>query len=388
MKARKTLRVAVPAGIGVVSLGAALFTPSLANAQDPSLPIISRLELVQNMLSAKQQPYSGTIVATSNLFGSVSSLVGSAIPNVTLPQGTATINVWKGAKDQLRAQILNASSERDVYVNGTSAWLWDSSTMSAVHVKTNAATSVSSTISGKLSAIKSKLSAAALDPATLAKDIIAKVSPYVNIAVGQTNYIGGQAVYDLELVPLESSSLIRTINIYVDANNWNVLGVDVVSTSSSTPVLSSEFSAVNFSAPSPSVFNFTPPPGAKVESKTLTPPLGSKAGTKMQGNQVGGAMAKKFISSSSTPKVATFGSGFTSVVMTAPGSYQSLVTKAGPKYRSLFAQVLTSYQTPFGSGKVLSTPLFNVMVLPNGQMVAGAVTLNQLAIDATMGYKA
>lgn len=387
MKARKTLRVAVPVGIGVASLGAALFTPSLASAQDPSLPIISRVELVQNMLSAKPTPYSGTVVATSNLFGSVSSLVGSAIPNVTLPQGTATVNVWKGVKDQLRAQLLNATSERDLYVNGRTVWLWDSSTMSAMHINVDASTSAHSTAGSRFSAIRSKFSAAALDPGTLAKEIMAKVSPYVNITVGQNDYIGGQPVYDLQLVPLESASLIRTINIFVDANNWHVLGVNVVSTSSSTPVLSSEFSAVSFSTPSPSVFSFTPPQGAKVQSKNFTVPMGSKPATSGLGSQRSEVLAKRFMSSKSTPKVATFGSGLTTVVMTAPGSYQSLLTKVGSKYHSLFAQVLTSYQTPFGSGKVLSTPLFNVMVLPNGQMVAGAVTLNQLAIDATMGYQ-
>ena len=379
MKARRTLRVVVPLGIGGASLGAAMMTPSLASAQDPSLPIISRVELVQNMLAAKPAPYSGTVVATSNLLGSASSLASSAIPHISLPQGTATVKMWRGIKDQFRAQLLNSSSERDLYVNGNAAWLWDSSTMSAVHLTMKSPRTAV--------AIDKKYSPAAFDPRTLAKEIVAKVSPYVNITRGQNNYIGGQPVYDLRLVPLDYSSLIRNINIYIDANNWQVLGVNVVSTASSTPVLSSEFSSIDFATPSRSVFKFVPPQGTKVSNKAIAVASKNRNGVAVERVQNGLAMAKTFISSASVGKVTTFGNGLTSVVVTGPGSYQSLVRKAGTKYHSLFAQVFTKYETPFGMGKVLSTPLFNVMVLPNGQMIAGAVTLNQLAIDATMGYR-
>jgi hypothetical protein len=223
MKARKSLRVIVPAGIGVASLGAALVTPSLASAQDPTLPVVSRVQLVQNMLSAKPTPFSGTLVVTSNLFGSVSSLASSALPGVTLPQGTATVNLWRGLKDQLRAQLLNSTSERDLYVNGPNAWLWDSSTMSAVHLIASGSQPTEDSVPKDFSPTK-------LDPAVIAKDLLANLSPYVNVSIGQNNYVGGQPVYDLQLQPLDSSSLVRTINIYVDANNWRVVGVDVIST--------------------------------------------------------------------------------------------------------------------------------------------------------------
>jgi outer membrane lipoprotein-sorting protein len=384
MRARKSLRVIVPASIGVASLGAALVTPSLASAQDPTLPVVSRVQLVQNMLSAKPTPFSGTLVVTSNLFGSVSSLASSALPGVTLPQGTATVNLWRGLKDQLRAQLLNSTSERDLYVNGPNAWLWDSSTMSAVHLIASGSQPTEDSVPKDFSPTK-------LDPAVIAKDLLANLSPYVNVSIGQNNYVGGQPVYDLQLQPLDSSSLVRTINIYVDANNWRVVGVDVISTSSSVPVLSSEFSTISFSTPSASVFSFTPPEGAKVTTKVLTFPERNSTATEspatLSKKQLGSQMTERFLSSKGAEKPKLFGSGLTSVVVSAPGAFQSLQAEAGSKYRALFTQVFTSYQTPFGEGKVLSTPLFNVMVLPNGQIVAGAVTLNQLAIDATMGYQ-
>lgn len=369
MRGIRSMKVLIPASVGVLTLGAAVFTPSLASAQDPSLPIVSKVGLVQNMLSAKAEPFAGSVVATSNLFGSLSSLVASHTPGVTLPEGTTTAKIWKGKGKTARIQVLNSSSERDLYVNGSSSWLWSSSGMTALHV-------VGSSTPAMIGGVPSSM----MNPSQLASSILSQAGPYINLTLGHNTYIGGVASYQLVVQPSSSASLIASVHIFVDASNWHVLGVEVFSKSESSPVLSVEFSSIKFGLQPSAVFQFTPPPGAKISTKVLK-------GTKSTRQRAFKKGAMKNILPQATNKATVLGSGWDQVLVTPPGSYAADLSRLGATYAPLLKSTMTSYETPFGVGKVLSTPLLNIMVLPNGQMIAGAVSMNQLAIDATLGYR-
>jgi outer membrane lipoprotein-sorting protein len=382
MISRRAVRLGVPVGIGLVSLGAALVTPSLAGAQNPSLPIVSRASLIAGVLSAKPTPFSGTVVVSSSLLGNASTVLNAVAGGVPLPDGTATVNLWYGGSGRARAQLLNASSERDLYLDGKSVWLWTSSTMTATHIVLPSKSSQTAQVA------PSTMQPSTYDPQVLAQKLLTKLSSTTTISVGKPAYIGGQAAYELSLHPTDRNSLFRRVEIFIDAQNHRVLGLDVVDRGNST-VFSIRYSKVSYGAPSASVFSFTPPSGATVKqiAPTSLVPKSSmstsgKAATNSAAptveNQLNASHALKFV-----------GKGWSVVGVTPAGEYNALVqqfSKSPSNAMELKAleKAFTTVSTPSGPARLLSTPLLNVLVLQNGTILVGSVDTAELVADSTL----
>lgn len=374
----RSSRVFVPAGVVVVSLAAALNTPSLAGAQNPSLPVVSPLSIIQQVLSAKPTPISGTIVINSALLGSAAQSLSSLAGGITLPTGTSTINVWSTTTGAFRAQVLNPQSERDVYFNGTTGWVWDSSTQSAVKVAVPTTTPASVP---KLATTQGVY----YNPKMLAESILKHVGRATRFQVGKPAYIGGEAAYNLILSPSVGGSLFRSIHIYTSQQTGAILGIDVISSYTSSSVLSLYYTNVSFSTPASSIFDFTPPAGAKVTTAVLPSKPVKSSTTPSVGTQQSEAAGKLFAGASSDKAFSTVGSGWSTVVVSQPGAYASLlqqVTRSDPQYSGLLTKAFTPISTPQGEGKILTTPLLNVLVLPNGQILAGTVSTQVIVADA------
>lgn len=382
MISRRAVRLAVPVGIGVVSLGAALVTPSLAGAQNPSLPIVSRASLIAGVLSAKPTPFSGTVVVTSSLLGSASTVLNAVAGGVPLPDGTATVNLWYGGSGRARAQLLNAGSERDLYVNQGSVWLWTSSTMTATHVV------LPSNAPRSASAVPATMQPSTYDPQVLAQKLLTKLSTTTTVSVGKPAYIGGQAAYELSLHPTDRNSLFRRVEVFIDAQNHRVLGLDVVDRGNAT-VFSIQFSKVTYGTPSTSVFDFTPPTGATVKQIAPTSLVPKSSATQEKSSAASSAVPNIETQLNTSHQLKFVGKGWSVVGVTPAGEYNVLMQQLAKSPSSAaemkaLEKAFTTVSTPSGPARLLSTPLLNVLVLQNGTILVGSVDTAELVADSTL----
>ncbi len=81
--------------------------------------------------------------------------------------------------------------------------------------------------------------------------------------------VAGQPAYTLRVSPKEGGSLIGGAELSWDANNGVPLRAAVYSSASSSPVIELASSDVSFGPVASSIFEFTPPPNAKVEEVKL-----------------------------------------------------------------------------------------------------------------------
>ncbi len=364
MRYGKYFGLAVPLGIGAVSLAFAATTPSLVSAQTPSLPSVTASQLLGDVLGAVPQRVTGTVQEISQILPSGVSLGGSSLSSLSqFLSGTNSFNVWRASSSQYRVQYQGGQSEQDLYVSGKSAWLWDSATQKATQV--NLPSSPGTT--GALGA----------DPQMVADQFIQNLAPYGRVSLGANTFVGGIASYDLKIQSLQSGSTVSQVNIYVDSQYNQVLGVDAVASGSSSPSFSLEYSKVAFTAPSSSVFQFTPPPGATVKSLT---PMNSGSAFMPSGHN-----AASGVSGSSKTAMTTLGAGFEKVFVSQPGAFAKLTSSGSAKS---YSQLLTEAEqqvTVLGqTDQYLSTPFLNALVLPDGKILAGTVKLSVLEADATL----
>lgn len=326
-----------------VAVAAAAVTPSLSSAQTPLLEPMTSSQLIAAVLGAHSVQYHGTVQATSNLLGSDASLLSSVGASVDLPNGTATASIYRGSGDDLRVQVLNAQSERDLYLSGTNAWLWSSSANEATN------------ITGIQTASRSSED---FNPTQLADKIVADATTS-DLTTGANTYVAGQAAYQLVVAPAQAGSTVHSVVISVDATNYQVLGVTVYANSTSGPVLSVAFSSISFGSQPSSVFSFTPPAGAKVTTES-TASLTSLTPSMNLGKPI-----------------ATFGQGWEVV-----SEYSAL--PQGNTVDSALKQLETTVTVNGVTGKLITTPLVNVFILPSGKVFVGAVTPAVLAADTTV----
>ncbi len=347
--ARWKYRFGIPLVGAAVALGAASLTPALTNAQTPLLGPMSASQLIAAVMGAAPVQYSGQLQITSNILGSDASLLSSVGQSVALPEGTSQLMVYRGAGPNLRLQEVNAQSERDLYVNSAGAWLWDSAGSKASHFVASSTT-------------QSKTLSQGVNPTVMADNLVTQLSPTSQLTVGSNVYVAGHAAYTLSLVPRQTGSSISSVRISVDAKNYHVLGVSVYSVYSSTPVLQMGYQSITFASPSSSNFSFTPPVGASVNTVTAS------------------QLKSMFQPMTSPTKPVTLGTSWQAVVELPKGSLTKVSSSLGSK-------ALSDLETPVtlangGTASLIHTELVNMLVLPNGSILAGAVRSSVLESDA------
>ena len=93
---------------------------------------------------------------------------------------------------------------------------------------------------------------------------IAKVEEHAELSGATPSDVAGQPTYTLRVTPKHDGGLLGGAEIAWDAGNGTPLRAAVYSSSSSSPVLQLEATDVSFEAVPASVFEVSPPPGAKV----------------------------------------------------------------------------------------------------------------------------
>ncbi len=386
---RPAMRWAVPGAVVAIVLGAASITAVRADAA-PTLPPRTASELLVDMQNASLTALSGTVVQDAALGlpelpiqmgGQGSSSFSSLV------SGTHTLRVWYGGEDRQRIALLGTLGESDLIRNGQDVWTWDSDSNAAEHFQLPAGVA-DGRAAEQLQAIESVMT-----PQQLADMALAAVEPTTTVTADGTVEVADRSAYELVLAPKDTASLVGSVRIAIDAEQHIPLRVQVFAKDAPTPAFQVGFSQVSFEPPAAENFEFTPPPGATVTESTPDETDGpSTSGPSTSGPGRPGDAGR---AATAQPKIV--GKGWTSVLVAevpAPEARSpegAAAESADPDgdagqpetpgaARNLGAIVgsLPAVSGEWGSGRLLQSALFSVLITDDGRILAGAVAPESL----------
>ena len=350
-------RWAVPASVlGVVAVGAVAL-PVLAD--DPDLPERTAEQLLADLEAAEPVPMSGTFTHTADLGLPEVPQTGTGSPSLlALVGGTTSARLWYGGDDLQRLSLMGTLSETDVVRNGDDVWYWTSSDNSAVHVSLSEGTP--------------DVTQAPATPQQSAEQALDAVDPSTAVSVDGTAKVAGRSAYELVLEPRDDATLIGQIRLAVDAETSLPLRVRVYAKGESEPSLESGFTSVSLEAPSESVFQFTPPEGTMVsEGEELV---------KQQGEHA---------RDTETPEPTVVGDGWSQVFVASGVDVNALIGGSEADSEDSMAANLLGLLEPvsgsYGSGRTFESDLGSVLLLDDGRVLAGFVSVERLEQVASEG---
>lgn len=269
-------RWAAPVAALLLALAAPTAFAAVANA-DPSLPEKSAEELITEIAAAERGPFSGEVSQSANLglpdlsaFTDLAGMTGphgraAAFDPMLLVTGTNNWRIWTDAETSAKVALVVSGGEYSVTTNGTDVWLWDSAAAKAIHgTLPEHENCVHELHEGPDLPGLPQLDPGQLDPGEIAAEILAKLDPNTAVSTAGTRMVAGRAAYELVLNPDDPDTRIGEVRLAVDSETFKVLAFTVTNTDG-VKAIDVGFTSINFGAPDPAVFNFTPPAGAVVE---------------------------------------------------------------------------------------------------------------------------
>ena len=106
------------------------------------------------------------------------------------------------------------------------------------------------------------------------EEAISHLSQHASVSGAMPTNIAGRPAYTVRVSPKEGGSLLGGAELSWDADNGVPLRAAIYSSSSSSPVIELATTEISYGPVESSVFEFSPPPGAKVEEGSLAPKSG------------------------------------------------------------------------------------------------------------------
>ena len=335
--------VYLPGGYPMVLLGALLLAGTAV--AEPPLPERTAEQLVAEVAATRPTNFSGTVETSAEL--GLPALPGSRRGSdfEALLTGNNTIRIWAGAEDQSRVAVHGTFGESDLIRNGSEVWLWNSQEKTAVH----------STLSGK----ERQRPDDAPTPQQLAAKAIAAIQPSTQIDVARNVTVAGRSAYELVLQPKDDRSLVEQVRIAIDGETFLPLRVQVLAEGGQRPAAEAAFTAIDFTAPDPSVFEFTPPPGTEVK----------KDSDAREDHRSGERDRGKSERPKESDQPTVIGKGWTAVYVADNGEAVAKGNESGSEMLNALPKVSGSW----GSGRLFSSRLVSAVITDDGRVAAGAV---------------
>ncbi|MEU1250612.1 outer membrane lipoprotein carrier protein LolA [Micromonospora arida] len=366
LRSRPVLRWLVPATAAVAVIGGGAAIGTFAAEAEPSLPPRTAAQLLVDLQTSRLEGLSGTVVQRADL--GLPPLVGLVPGNelTTLLTGTHTLRVWYSGPDQQRVALMDTLGEQDIIRNGRDLWTWQSRSNTATH----------RTLGGDAGAWKPAPEPAASLPATpqQAADLaLDAIDPTTEVSVGRSATVAGRDAYELVLQPRDQDSLVHQLRIAIDAKQHVPLRFEVLAKGSDRPAFEVAFTQVDYRRPDADQFRFNPPPGVTVNEEKAERPTGKPGHVEPKGD----------------PQVRAVGDGWTTVLvgrLDGADVGRKPATKpaappagAGPDLdMSKLLGGLPAVSGDWGSGRLLTSKLFSVLLTDDGRVLAGAVTPERL----------
>jgi outer membrane lipoprotein-sorting protein len=368
-------RWAVP-GVALVVTGAVIAGLQIPAAQaSPNLPAKTPAQLLASLSSdAKVPPLTGTVVETASLGLPQLPQMSNASSTLSLLTGSHTVKVYYQDASHFRLAVPQPESETDVIADGTKLWLWESTSDSVTEFVPPA---------GSAEQAEQKVAAKApvLTPQQAANQVLAAVGKTTLVSVQDNVMVAGDPAYQLVLAPKDHRSLIGRVVIAVDGKYGVPLRVQVYAKGASSPAFQVGYTALQFVAPSAANFDFTPPPGAKVDVVNLGQDAGQEPAMPAGQQPASGfgtygkswltvvAFPQSDLMEELAPGAAAQGQG------KQPDIYSANGNGVGVSSQELLNALLGSAKPvsgSWGSGTLVSTSLVS-MLMTGGEVYIGAV---------------
>jgi hypothetical protein len=213
-------------------------------------------------------------------------------------------------------------------------------------------------------------------PDGMAARFLALRGQETRLVLHEPTYVANRPVYQLGLVPETETSLVTEVTIGVDAATGLPLKVSV-HTRSGTTAIESKFTSITFKKPAASNFAFRPPAEAVVtDGAKVSRERDFSGDWRKERDRERALEDVQSVTgvNQSLLRLATVGDGWNEVVATSGLSFWRMDD---------LARTAKTVSGPYGSGKLLQTPVFSLLILGNGSIVAGAVTPAGLEPAAT-----
>jgi hypothetical protein len=265
--------------------------------------------------------------------------------------------VWIADPTHARLALVDGTDEYDVVRNGTDVWQWSSADASVAHAKVPVE---AENPEDARSPAPTETGAAGIpelsSPEAVATWALSRLDPTTAVTTTRTDRVAGRSAYGLVLTPRTPGTRIGSVHLSLDADSSLPLAATVFPRGSTRPAVDVRFTTLTLARPAPSVFDFTPPPGATVTTE----------------GRDDGPASKSDRTPVARPHVV--GTGWSSVVvgeLTAMSTARMTRHAADPM--AVLRTVVPRATGDWGSGNLLTTRLFSVVLTDDGRFAAGAV---------------
>lgn len=295
------------------------------------------------------------------------SAQGSIALALEFAAGTHRANIYVDGVDKARVQVLDMLSERNFIRNGSDLWFYDASKQVVKHSVISASDEdeAKNQALALWNANSTKLPFDVTSPAAVADYFLAQAGKDTVFTVGSDAKVAGRGVYQLNMSPKSSGSLVESIALSIDAATGLPLAVSVKAVSESAPAFEIAFESISFEKPDAANFNFVVPAGAKVEKVALP----SKQDLEKNS---GKALTEEDEKLASAELEKLMAQGWAAVVEIPADKVPAEISalKANKLYTELTKSV--------AGGRIFTTALMNIFFADDGRIFAGSVTQQRL----------
>jgi outer membrane lipoprotein-sorting protein len=176
----------------------------------------------------------------------------------------ASGRIWVSADGRVRLELQAEQGDTQILYDGSELELYDAATNTLYRLKGQPGEhSGPGGSSGSDEADAKKPSVANIEEG------IAHLEKHAAVSGATPTDVGGRPAYTVRLAPREAGSLLAGVEVSFDADHGLPLRAAVYSTADSSPVLELAASDISYGPVESSVFDFTPPAGAKIEDVQL-----------------------------------------------------------------------------------------------------------------------
>ncbi|MGH3210277.1 MAG: LolA family protein [Trebonia sp.] len=375
-------RWAVP-GTAVAVIAATVAALQIPAAQaSANLPNRTPAQLLASISSdAKVPSMTGTVVETASLGLPALPQTGNATSMTSLLTGSHTMRVYYQDSKHYRLSIPQPESETDVIANGSTVWLWQSSSDSV--------TKFTQADQANAKHVAPKVTQAPLTPQQAANQVLAQVGKTTLVSVQANVMVAGEPSYQLVLAPKDSRSLVGKVVIAIDGKYGVPLRVQLYAKGAGSPAFQVGYTALQWVAPAAANFSFTPPHGASVDVVNLKDEAKSASGSTPDATPSGfGSYGKSWLTVVALPQkdlMQGFGttSGSSGSASSSSGQQNTFSNNnqgVGVSSQEMLNALLGSAKPvhgSWGSGTLVTTSLVS-MLMTGGEVYIGAVQPNVL----------
>jgi outer membrane lipoprotein-sorting protein len=337
MRTKVTIFVAIGL-LAVAGLIAGIVAAAGAGTANP-LPTVSASDLLAKMAQQDQKAtsISGDVSWQNNLLGDLSALTGGNMGgSAQLPlAANGSGRIWMSASGA-RIESQASGGDQSIVMNSSAhdAWIYDYAANTAKHIVITGAPPPGGTAPSPMP------SPTMATPEAIAA-FLQQLAPNANVSVTGQGVVAGREVYLLTMTPTAPDTALGSVQAAIDGQTYVPLQLQVMAKGGSSPVLQFGFTSVSYDAVPASTYDFTPPPGTTVTTRTvdLSKATQSQSGaasgqkaepTKAQQTQMQNVLRSALLTIPEAQKLVPFQLASAQGYTARPFQWAAVIDKGGP----------------------------------------------------------